>query len=165
MAVHVLKSIQKIPRSIEQAWDFYSTPINLQAITPDGMDFKIISGDHETSLYQGQTFEYKVSPMLGIPLYWKTEITKVEAPNHFIDLQVKGPYKLWEHQHFFKSIDGGVEMTDIVHYENPMWFLGEIANSIFVKKKLKQIFEFRFKKVVELFGEWPGGQEMKIEIN
>lgn len=164
MAVHSLKTVQKIPVSIEKAWEFYSNPSNLQLITPDDMGFKVISGSHETSLYKGQMFEYKVSPLLRIPLYWKTEITKVEAPFHFIDLQVKGPYKQWEHQHFFKSIDGGVEMTDIIHYENPLRLLGTIANNLFVKNKLRKIFEFRFKKVEQLFGIWPGGQAMLIEI-
>jgi ligand-binding SRPBCC domain-containing protein len=165
MAVHLLKNVQKIPAAIEKVWEFYATPANLQQITPDDMGFKILSGDQQAALYKGQVFEYKVSPLLGIPLYWKTEIAKVEAPYHFIDFQQKGPYKFWEHQHFFKPIDGGVEMTDIVHYQNPLWLLGDVANMIFIRKRLRKIFEFRFNKVVELFGPWPGGQEMSIEIS
>jgi ligand-binding SRPBCC domain-containing protein len=84
---------------------------------------------------------------------------------YFVDEQRKGPYSLWQHQHHFKPIDGGVEMTDIVHYKNPLWILGELANILFVKKKLCQIFEFRFKRVEEIFGHWPGGQSSEIKIN
>ena len=87
-------------------------------------------------------------------IYWMTEITQVKDKEYFIDEQRFGPYKLWHHQHHFKEIPGGVEMTDIVHYKNPMWLLGNIANSLFVKNKLKGIFDYRYKKVEELFGAW-----------
>jgi ligand-binding SRPBCC domain-containing protein len=165
MAAHSIKSIQKIPITIEQAWAFYSNPANLQQITPDNMGFKVISRHHSDSLYPGQIFEYKVSPVLGIPLYWMTEITHVNAPAYFVDEQRKGPYAFWQHQHHFKSIEGGVEMTDIIHYKNPLWLLGGLANSLFIKKKLRQIFEYRFKKVEGLFGQWPGGQDSRIIID
>ena len=164
MPAFILKSVQKIPASVEEVWAFFSTPANLNRITPANMRFSILSGDQQVALYEGQVFEYKVSPLLRIPLFWKTEITKVNAPYHFIDKQVKGPYKLWEHHHHFKSIEGGVEMTDIVYYQNPFYFLGRIANRLFVKKRLRQIFEYRFAKVEELFGKWPGENKMVIEI-
>ena len=162
MAAHSIRSVQKIPISIEQAWDFYSNPANLHQITPDNMGFKVISRHHGNSLYAGQIFEYKVSPVMGIPLYWMTEITHVNAPAYFVDEQRKGPYAFWQHQHHFKSIEGGVEMTDIIHYKNHIWLLGILVNSLFIKKKLRKIFEFRFKKVEVLFGQWPGGQDASI---
>jgi ligand-binding SRPBCC domain-containing protein len=165
MAANTIKSVQKIPITIEKAWEFYSNPANLQLITPDNMGFKVISRYHGDKLYAGQIFEYKVSPIGGIPLYWMTEITNATVPTYFVDEQKKGPYKFWQHQHHFKTIDGGVEMTDIIHYKNPLWLLGNFANALFIKKKLRQIFEYRFKKVEELFGKWPGGQETIIEIN
>jgi ligand-binding SRPBCC domain-containing protein len=104
-------------------------------------------------MYAGQIIEYKVSPVLGIPIYWMTEITQVDDKKHFIDEQRFGPYSLWHHQHHFKEVPGGVEMTDIVHYKLPFWFLGDIAHSLFVKKQLQHIFNYRFKKVEELFGK------------
>ena len=118
------------------------------------MGFKIISQHHGEKMYAGQIIEYKVRPLLGIHLYWMTEITHVEDQKYFVDEQRFGPYNMWHHQHHFKPIDGGVEMTDIVHYKNPLWFLGDIANALFVKKQLEEIFEFRYQKVAELFGEW-----------
>ena len=102
-------------------------------------------------MYPGQIIEYKVKPVLGIPLYWMTEITHVEHKKYFIDEQRFGPYSLWHHQHHFKEVANGVEMTDIVHYKIPFWFLGDIANTLMVKKQLKQIFDFRYKKAAEIF--------------
>lgn len=164
MAMHFIRSVQKIPASIEKVWDFYADPGNLQAITPDNMDFRIISGEYDRKLYTGQEFEYKVTPFMGIPLYWKTEITRVEAPYCFVDFQRKGPYAHWQHEHNFKSIEGGVEMTDSIQYKNPLWILGEFANTLFVKRRLQQIFEYRFKKVETIFGPWPAGQVPDITI-
>ncbi len=165
MAAHSIKTVQKIPISLERAWDFFSNPANLQAITPDDMGFKVISKHHGDTMYAGQIIEYTVKPVLGIPLYWMTEITQVKDMEYFIDEQRFGPYSLWHHQHHFKAIPGGVEMTDIVHYKNPLGFLGNIANGIFVRNKLKQIFNYRFQKVEEMFGQWPGGQEIDTKIH
>ncbi len=165
MAAHSIKTVQKIPISLERAWDFFSNPANLQAITPDDMGFKVISKHHGDTMYAGQIIEYTVKPVLGIPLYWMTEITQVKEMEYFIDEQRFGPYSLWHHQHHFKAIPGGVEMTDIVHYKNPLGFLGNIANGILVRNKLKQIFNYRFQKVEEMFGQWPGGQEMDTKIH
>ena len=150
--VYSLKTVQQIPISLDAAWDFFSNPANLANITPDNMGFKTISKYHGDTMYAGQVIEYKVSPLLGIPLYWMTEITHVDDKKYFVDEQRFGPYSLWHHQHHFKVIEGGVEMTDIVHYKLPLWFLGDIANSLFVKKQLQGIFDYRFKKVEELFG-------------
>jgi ligand-binding SRPBCC domain-containing protein len=164
MAVHSLSTVQKIPISLEQAWDFFSSPANLQAITPAKMGFAIISKQHGEKMYAGQVIEYKVKPLFGIPLYWMTEITHIEDKRYFIDEQRFGPYSMWHHQHHFKAIDGGVEMADIIHYKNPLWILGDIANILVIKNQLKNIFDYRFKKVEELFGKWPGEQEISFEL-
>jgi ligand-binding SRPBCC domain-containing protein len=165
MPAHSIKTVQKIPISLEQAWDFFSNPANLQAITPDNMGFKVISKHHGDIMYAGQIIEYTVKPVLGIPLYWMTEITQVKDKEYFIDEQRFGPYSLWHHQHHFKAIDGAVEMTDIVHYKNPLGILGKLANTLFVRNQLKGIFDYRFKKVEELFGKWPGSSQSSMEIN
>lgn len=153
--VYSIKTVQRIPVPMQQAWDFFSSPANLQKITPSHLGFRIISRHHGEKMYPGQVIEYKVHPLLGIPLYWMTEITHVEEQKFFVDEQRFGPYTLWHHQHHFKAIDGGVEMTDIVHYKLPLWFLGDIAHALFVKKQLNDIFSYRFKIVEELFGRFP----------
>ena len=154
MATYSFQTIQRIPISLEQAWDFFSNPANLQRITPDGMGFEIISQFHGNRMYPGQLIEYKVKPLLGVPLYWMTEITHVQDRLYFIDEQRFGPYALWHHQHHFKAIEGGVEMIDIVHYRIPLGMLGDIANRLLVRAKLKSIFDFRFEAVEKLFGKW-----------
>lgn len=154
MAVYSIKTVQRMPVSLAQAWDFFSSPANLQTITPPYMGFTIISQHHGDKMYPGQIIEYKVTPVLGIPLYWMTEITHVQEERFFVDEQRFGPYSLWHHQHHFKAIEGGVEMTDIVHYKLPLWWLGDLANTLFVKKQLAGIFEYRKKKVEEMFGKF-----------
>ena len=141
-----------MPVDMATAWNFFSDPRNLQEITGGGMDFKIISAHHGEKMYAGQLIEYTLKPILGISLYWMTEITHVQPQQFFVDDQRFGPYSLWHHQHHFKEVPGGIEMTDIVHYRLPLWFLGDIAHALFVKKKLKDIFDFRYKKIAELFG-------------
>ncbi len=152
--VYSFKTEQNIPVNIETAWDFFSKPANLQQITPDNLDFEIISSHHADKMYAGQIIEYTVKPIFNIPMYWMTEISHVEPMKYFIDEQRYGPYEMWHHQHHFKEIEGGIEMTDVVHYKIPFWFFGDIANSIFIKTELERIFEFRSKKVDELFGKY-----------
>ncbi|HSB93750.1 MAG TPA: SRPBCC family protein [Flavitalea sp.] len=152
--MHCITAVQRIPISIEEAWQFFSNPGNLQAITPPTMGFKIISTHHGDRMYAGQIIEYRVAPVFQIPLYWMTEITHVESHKYFVDEQRFGPYLLWHHQHHFKEIAGGVEMTDIVNYRLPLGFIGRTVNAIFVKNELKRIFDFRSAKVEELYGEW-----------
>jgi ligand-binding SRPBCC domain-containing protein len=163
MPTFTLKTIQRIPTDLENAWSFFSDPANLQAITPPKLGFTILS-DPYSEIYPGQIIEYKVRPVLGIPIYWLTEITHVQDKIYFVDEQRFGPYQLWQHQHHFSMIDGGVKMTDIIHYRNPLGFLGNMANRLFVEKQLRRIFEFRFGKIQELFGLWGGGERNSIEF-
>ena len=151
--VYQLKTVQVLKISIEEAWDFFSSPQNLQKITPQKLGFTIISKHHGPKMYAGQIIEYKVSPLFGIPLYWMTEITHVEEKKYFVDEQRFGPYSLWHHQHHFRPVENGVEMTDIVHYKLPLGFLGDIAHSLFVKNQLQQIFDYRYSKAEELFSK------------
>jgi ligand-binding SRPBCC domain-containing protein len=149
--VYSFKTTQILPIPMETAWDFFSSPANLAEITPDNLGFKTISKYHGEKMYPGQVIEYKVSPLLGIPLYWMTEITHVEHHRYFVDEQRFGPYSMWHHQHHFKQLEEGVEMTDIVHYKLPFWFFGDIANWLFVKQQLKGIFDYRFNAVKKYF--------------
>jgi len=150
-----LKFSQRIPMSLDEAWDFFSSPMNLAKITPKEMAFVVTSELRaEEKMYPGMIITYKVSPVAGIKLNWMTEITQVEDHKYFIDEQRFGPYKFWHHQHHFKEIPGGVEMNDILTYGLPMGMFGNMANSLFVANKLQQIFDYRTKKVIELFGTY-----------
>ncbi len=154
MSVHQLKTVQRIPVSLDEAWDFFSHPKNLAIMTPEHLNLKFTNELFGEEMYPGQVMTYNVKPVLGIPLFWMTEITHVRPKQFFVDEQRFGPYSLWHHQHHFRPIDGGVEMTDLIHYKVPGWFVGDIANKLFISTQLEEIFEFRYKKVEELFGKW-----------
>lgn len=146
---------QKIPLPLLETWDFFSSPANLAIITPPYMAFKVTSDPGILNkMYPGMIITYKVSPIKGIKLDWMTEITQIAQEKYFIDEQRFGPYKFWHHQHHFKEIEGGTEMTDILTYGLSMGIFGRLANSIFVDEKLQQIFEYRKQKVIELFGPY-----------
>lgn len=153
MATYVLDCTQRLPISIDKAWAFFSSPENLKAITPAEMGFDITSGNGHEPTHAGQIITYTVRPVLGIPMYWMTEISHVEYHKFFVDEQRQGPYALWHHKHYFREIPGGVEMRDLVHYKLPFGILGVIAHKLFVRKKLQGIFDYRFKKLETLFGK------------
>ena len=155
MKIYRLHTRQNLPITLDEAWDFLSSPKNLKTITPDYMGFNILSGA-EKEMYPGQIIQYIVTPVLGIPTKWVTEITHVKDKEYFVDEQRFGPYALWHHKHFLKEIPGGVEMEDIVDYKLPMGILGQMVHPILVKPKLSEIFAFRQKKLIELFGEYKG---------
>ncbi len=155
MKIYTLHTKQNLPISLDQAWDFLSNPKNLKTITPPYMGFKTLSGA-DRPMFAGQIIQYIVTPVTGIPTKWVTEITHVVDKKYFVDEQRFGPYALWHHKHFLKEIDGGVEMEDIVDYKLPMGFLGQLVHPFLVKPKLKEIFDFRHKKLIELFGEFKG---------
>lgn len=154
MSLHKLEKTQCLPISLHEAWDFISSPENLKTITPDYMRFEITSQPLRYKMYPGMIITYKVRPVLGIPINWATEITQVNEPVYFIDEQLSGPYAFWHHQHFLKEIEGGVEMMDLIHYKIPLGFLGDMMNLLFVKRQLKGIFQYRFDKLIELFGPY-----------
>ncbi len=148
--MHILKSKVILKASIEEVWDFFSSPANLKKITPPAMGFNIITGG-DGKMYPGQIISYKVKPVARIPLTWVTEITHVEQLKFFVDEQRFGPYSMWHHEHHFREVEQGVEMTDIVTYVLPFGFLGRIAHVLFVKNKVQQIFEYRSKVMNQFF--------------
>jgi len=151
MTIYTLHKKQNLPITIQQAWDFLSDPKNLKTITPDYMGFHIQSGA-DRPMYAGQIIQYIVTPVLGIKTKWVTEITHVVDKHYFVDEQRFGPYALWHHKHFIKEIEGGVEMEDIIDYKVPFGVLGQLVHPILVKPKLEEIFNYRTKKLEELFG-------------
>lgn len=158
MKIYTLKSVQKIPIGIREAWDYFSDPRNLQVITPPYMGFHILSGG-DKKMYPGQIIQYIVTPVAGLKTKWVTEITHVKNEEYFVDEQRFGPYSLWHHKHFFREIPGGVEMEDIVDYKLPFGILGKLVHPFIVGPKLKEIFEFRKEKLKELFGDYPEANE------
>ena len=137
------KQEQKLHCTIEEAWDFATSPKNLKEITPKFMLFEITSDNENDKIYPGMIISYKVAPIFNIKMNWVTEITQVCENKFFIDEQRLGPYKMWHHQHFFEDRKSFVVMKDIVTYIPPYGILGDLVNKFYLKKELQNIFEFR----------------------
>lgn len=151
MAFYQLRSEMQMNASIEEIWDFISSPKNLSKITPDYMGFDITSENLPEKMYPGMIISYKVSPLLGIKTTWVTEITHVEDLKYFVDEQRVGPYKMWHHEHILEANDNGCKMTDIVSYAPPFGLLGRIAKTLVIGKKLNEIFDYRRKVLMEIY--------------
>lgn len=152
MNFYSIKSTQHLPISLQEAWDFFSSPNNLAKITPPDMGFIITSDKKDgEKMYAGQIITYIIKPMLGISVKWMTEITHVKEGEYFIDEQRFGPYKLWHHKHSFKKTATGVEMYDEVNYVLPFGILGTIAHKLFVRKRIEYIFGYRTKVLDDFF--------------
>jgi ligand-binding SRPBCC domain-containing protein len=151
MGFYQKKQTQHFNNTLDELWDFISSPKNLKLITPDYMGFDIVTEGLPEKIYEGMIIEYKVSPLLGIRTTWVTEITHVADKRYFVDEQRVGPYKMWHHQHFLEATPEGTLMSDIVSYQPPFGVIGMMANQLIIKKKLDEIFSYRAKVLNELF--------------
>lgn len=149
--MYQLNRIQQLHCDLDTAWEFFSSPHNLSQITPNEMQFTVLSNLSDNKMYEGMIIDYKISPLLGIPMRWQTRITQVDERKSFTDFQQIGPYKLWNHFHEFIPNKNGVLMKDTVKYELPVGLLGDIAHSLMVKKKINHIFDYRYQVLEELF--------------
>ena len=153
MKIFKLKYSQKLPISLNEAWDFLSSPSNLELITPKSMDFNITDYDKKKA-YPGQIIQYTVKPLLGIKINWVTEITQVQDKEFFVDEQRFGPYSFWHHKHFINEIENGVLMEDVIHYKIPLGPIGVLLNFLFINSKLKSIFKYRKQELIKTFGDY-----------
>ncbi len=151
MKIHIMEQEQRLPIPIEEAWEFFSSPANLNEITPADLGFQITSPS-PGRMYEGQiiTYRVKIAPAVWMP--WVTEIKCVDEGRSFIDEQRFGPYKFWHHRHHFEAVEGGVLMRDKVHYGLSFGPLGSIAHRLFVRRKLEWIFAFRKQILAKRFG-------------
>ncbi len=142
MHLYHLHAQQRLPITLQAAWEYFSSPNNLAEITPAWLNFKVTSALPE-KMYAGMIVTYQVRPWGGLALNWVTEISHVNAPHFFVDEQRFGPYRFWHHQHHLREVAGGVEMTDLVHYALPLGPLGRLAHVLSVNTRLQEIFQFR----------------------
>lgn len=150
MPIYTLARTQIVEMSLERCWAFFSDPRNLAQITPPTLGFRVRS-DLPAEIYPGLMIRYRVSPVLGIPMTWLTEITRVERPTHFVDEQRVGPYRVWHHEHFFRALDAmRTEVRDLVHYVPPLGPFGAILNRLLVRPQLERIFDFRTRQLEKM---------------
>lgn len=151
MKIYQLERKQRLAMGLEQAWDFFSNPRNLERITPDDLHFRIFTEVPDV-VYTGLMIGYKLRVPPGLPVTWWTEIKSVEAPFRFVDEQRSGPYRMWYHEHHFRAVVGGVEMTDKLHYALPCGVLGRVAHALFVQRQVRGIFDHRIGVLERMFG-------------
>lgn len=151
MGIYQLHTSQFLAASLEEAWTFISNPSNLKNITPETMGFEVVSKGLPEKMYPGMMITYSVKPLLGIKTTWVTEITHIQEMKYFVDEQRVGPYSIWHHEHHLEPAEGGVLMRDIVTYKPPLGMLGRIANRLIIRKKLREIFQYRERALDKIF--------------
>jgi ligand-binding SRPBCC domain-containing protein len=148
MAEQILQRTQTIERPIGEVFDFFADAGNLERITPPALNFKIIT-PQPISLAEGTLIDYELR-LRGIPFRWRTEITKWDPPNGFVDSQIRGPYRQWIHSHTFEEVEPGVtRIEDEVRYRLPLEPFGDLFHFI-VQRELREIFDHRQRTVEEL---------------
>ena len=141
MAKHTLHSTHIVKADAERVWAFFSDARNLGRITPRSMGWVVHTPDPVTEA--GAIIDYTVRPLFGVPVSWRTRIEDVEAPVRFRDVQAKGPYRSWVHEHRFTPVQDGIRLDDHIEYEMPLGPLGSLAHRLAVRAQLEQLFEFR----------------------
>jgi ligand-binding SRPBCC domain-containing protein len=148
MHTYILERDQWLPKSLDDVFSFFSRPENLQTITPPWLDFRMV--DAPQALAVGSLVRYRLR-WHGLPIRWTTEITEWSPPHRFVDRELRGPYALWNHEHWFVPHDGGTKMNDRVTYALPLGILGRLAHSIVVNRDMERIFDFRADTMRRLF--------------
>ena len=150
--MYTFSTVQILHISLQEAWEFFTSPGNLARITPPCMGFEILTDLNETAIYPGMEIDYKIRPLAGFPMKWKTLITEVKPMCSFTDIQLKGPYAIWEHTHRFNETRTGiVQMTDELKYKLPLSIVGKAAHWLFVKKRIHEIFTYRRQTLEKIF--------------
>jgi hypothetical protein len=149
MKIYTLKREQLVPRPLDEVFEFFEKPENLARITPPWMDFRILTPS-PIVMEQGAEFEYTVRVM-GIRMRWKSLIGDYQPPFRFVDEQIRGPYAYWHHTHTFAEVDAGTSVGDEVRYALPAGMIGTLAQHLFVRRQLDEIFSYRSRVINELF--------------
>ncbi len=149
--MHVLERRQRFGLPAERVFEFYADARNLELITPPWLGFRVTTPG-TVEMRPGALIDYRLR-LHRIPVRWRTRIEVWDPPRRFVDVQLRGPYTLWEHTHRFEP-DGtdAVQMTDRVRYALPLGPLGELAHRLLVRRDLEWIFDYRRDAVAELLG-------------
>jgi len=154
MGLYTLHRELWVPYPLSTVFDFFSSAENLEPLTPPWMHFRILTPP-PIVMTPGATIAYSLR-VRGIPLRWLTEIERWNPPHEFIDVQARGPYKLWRHTHRFSEVEGGTLIVDAVEYALPFGVLGRMVHRLQVARDLGQIFDYRVQQVHALLPQQPG---------
>ena len=154
MKVWELRTGIRLPRPRSEVFGFFSDAANLQELTPPWLHFRVLTAQ-PIPMRKGALIDYRIR-LHGLPVGWKTEITAWEPPRRFVDEQLRGPYRLWVHEHSFEEIEGGTLAGDVVRYAV---LGGALVNRLLVARDLRTVFRYRHRRLQEMFGRWPGEDE------
>jgi ligand-binding SRPBCC domain-containing protein len=149
MSQHSIRREIWLPHSREKVFEFFSQARNLEQITPPLLHFHVLTPE-PIEMREGTLIDYKLK-IRGFPVRWRTKITRWNPPHEFADVQLKGPYKLWDHTHRFLEENGGTRMIDEVVYELPFGPLGELVHRVLVRRDVEEIFRYRNQVIGALF--------------
>jgi hypothetical protein len=145
--LHTFHATQVVARPLDEVFAFFSDAVNLAALTPPALSFTLRSAPPRVE--RGSTIAYALR-LHGLPIRWKTLIAQWDPPRRFVDVQLRGPYRLWRHVHDFRPVEGGVEVLDRVDYLIPFAPFGEVASRR-VAREIRQIFDYRREALARLF--------------
>ena len=145
----MLERTQVVPRTLDEVFRFCSDAQNLEAITPAWLRFRILEAPER--LERGSLLRYRLR-LFGVPIRWRTEIVAWSPPRAFTDVQLSGPYRLWEHTHRFTPVPGGTEIYDHVRYSVPGGPLAPLVQRALVAPRLDDIFAFRADRIGAILG-------------
>jgi ligand-binding SRPBCC domain-containing protein len=148
MKAYILKRQQTIPRPLDEVFNFFKQPDNLEKITPSSVGFTILT-PRPITMQVGTVLEYTIR-LLGLPVRWTTLISVYDPPHRFVDVALAGPYSFWHHTHTFEKNDQGTIMSDEVHYSLPFGIFGRIAHFLWVERQLEHIFNYRMRIIADL---------------
>jgi ligand-binding SRPBCC domain-containing protein len=137
---------QWLDRPLAELFPFFADAHNLGRITPPWLRFEVLN-QGPIAMQVGTIIDYRIR-WRGLPLRWRSEISVWEPPFRFVDRQIRGPYRLWHHEHRFEERDGGSEISDRVAYA--VWG-GSLVERLFVRRDVKTIFAYRRRRLAELF--------------
>ena len=150
MKIYTLKRQQTIARPRPEVFSFFEQPENLEKITPTSVGFVILT-PRPIKMKTGLVLDYTIR-ILGLPVRWTTLICDYNSPHQFCDVAIRGPYSFWHHTHTFEETDSGTVMTDEVRYALPFGFIGRIVHSLWVRRELNRIFDYRAGVMHDMLG-------------
>jgi ligand-binding SRPBCC domain-containing protein len=152
-----LRREQHLERPLEELFPFFSDPGNLALITPPSLGFQVLSATTDT-VQEGTEIDYSLR-VRGLPVRWRSRIVQWDPPYGFTDIQLRGPYRLWHHQHHFEERDGITISKDHVEYA---MIGGALIDKLLVRPDLERIFDYRSEQLARLFGEVPAGASLEM---
>lgn len=150
MPAYTLDQRQIVRRPLDEVFEFFANPRNLEQLTPPFLNFRILTPE-PIEMREGALIDYRIS-IRGIPLRWRTRIEDFEPMRSFVDIQLRGPYRSWRHLHAFSAIDDGTEVRDRIEYSLPLGPVGRLAHAFVVKRDLDAIFAYRREAITRAFG-------------